>query len=62
VSTPSPTDNQAAAKPQTDVTRYRVRFVAEGYGEAEGEFVRFHSPMTADNLANALPFEGRSVL
>jgi len=60
VSTPSIAENQAAAKPQTDVTRYRVRFVAESYGEAEGEFVRFHSPMTVDNLANALPFEGRA--
>lgn len=49
-----------AAKPQeTDVTRYKVRLIAEGHGEAEGELVRFHSPMTVDNLAKALPFEGR---
>jgi hypothetical protein len=34
--------------------------VAEGFGEAEGELVRFQSPMTVDNLANALPFEGRA--
>jgi hypothetical protein len=52
--------NQAGAKPEADVTRYRVRLIAEGYGEAEGELVRFHSPMTVDNLANALPFEGRA--
>jgi hypothetical protein len=34
--------------------------VAEFYGEAEGELVRFHSPMTVDSLAGALPFEGRA--
>jgi hypothetical protein len=34
--------------------------IAEGYGEAEGELVRFQSPMTVDNLAKALPFEGRA--
>jgi len=33
--------------------------IAEGAGEAEGELVRFQSPMTVDNLAKALPFEGR---
>lgn len=49
------------AEPQaTDVTRYRIRFIAEGYGEAEGELVRFQSPITVDNLAKALPFEGRA--
>jgi hypothetical protein len=53
-------NNQAEPKPEADVTRYRVRLVAEGYGEAEGELVRFQSPMTVDNLANALPFEGRA--
>jgi hypothetical protein len=48
-------------KPQeSDVTRYKIRLVAEGYGEAEGELVRFQSPMTVDNLAKALPFEGRA--
>ena len=46
--------------PETDVTRYTIRLVAEGYGEAEGELIRFHSPMTVDNLAKALPFEGRA--
>jgi hypothetical protein len=34
--------------------------VAEGLGEAEGELIRFYSPMTVDNLARALPFEGRA--
>jgi hypothetical protein len=52
---------QAETKPtETDVTKYRVRLVAENVGEAEGELVRFYSPMTVDNLAKALPFEGRA--
>jgi hypothetical protein len=52
---------QSESKPAgTDVTRYRVRLIAEGFGEAEGELIRFTSPMTVDNLANALPFEGRA--
>jgi hypothetical protein len=37
-----------------------VRLIAEGHGEAEGELIRFTSPMTVDSLANALPFEGRA--
>lgn len=45
---------------QGDVSRYRIRFLAEGFGESEGELIRFQSPMTVDNLANALPFEGRA--
>ena len=52
---------QIEAKPtETDVTRYRIRLIADGVGEAEGELVRFQSPMTVDNLAKALPFEGRA--
>jgi len=43
-----------------DVSRYKVRLIAEGYGEAEAELIRFHSPVTVDNLAKALPFEGRA--
>ncbi len=45
---------------KNDVTRYRIRFIAEGFGEAEGELIRFQSPMTVDELARALPFEGRA--
>lgn len=56
---PPPPTEPPAKPPEADVTRYKVRLVAEGYGEAEGEFVRFQSPMTVDNLAKALPFEGR---
>ncbi|MGA2971314.1 MAG: cyclophilin-like fold protein [Candidatus Bathyarchaeia archaeon] len=56
----SPPTEPAAQPPESDVSRYKVRLVAEGYGEAEGELIRFQSPMTVDNLAKALPFEGRA--
>jgi len=57
--------NTPGAEPETkqaeaDVSAYKVRLIAESFGEAEGEFVRFHSPMTVDSLARALPFEGRA--
>lgn len=56
----SPTAQTESKPPESDVTRYRVRLIAEGYGEAEGELIRYTSPMTVDSLANALPFEGRA--
>jgi len=57
----SPSNSEAEVKPVVDeVSSYKVRFIAESHGEAEGELVRFTSPMTVDNLAKALPFEGRA--
>jgi hypothetical protein len=47
-------------KPASDASRYLIRLIAEREGEAEGELVRFHSPVTVDSLAKALPFEGRA--
>jgi hypothetical protein len=44
----------------SEISSYKIRFIAEAYGEAEGELLRFTSPMTVDNLAKALPFEGRA--
>lgn len=44
----------------SDVARYKVKLIAEGYGQADGELIRFHSPITIDGLAKALPFEGRA--
>jgi len=58
-STPTPGKSEAKP-PETDVTRYKIRLLVEGHGEAEGELIRFQSPMTVDNLAKALPFEGRA--
>jgi len=54
------TEQARDAKPAEDVSRYRVRLIAEGYGEADAELVRFQSPITVDRLAEALPFEGRA--
>ena len=54
------TEQTRDAKPAEDVTRYRIRLIAEGYGEAEAELIRFQSPVTVDRLAEALPFEGRA--
>ena len=54
------TTESTEAKPTEDVSRYKIRLVAEGYGEAEAELIRFHSPITVDNLAKAIPFEGRA--
>jgi hypothetical protein len=60
VSNPPVSDQSETKPPESDVSSYKVRLIAESYGEAEGELVRFHSPMTVDNLARALPFEGRA--
>ena len=49
-----------SAKPTVDVSRCRIKLIVEGLGEAEGELVRFQNPVTVDNLARALPFEGRA--
>ena len=57
---PQPATQDQTKPSETDVTRYKVRLIAEGHGEAEGELIRFQSPMTVDNLAKALPFEGRA--
>lgn len=54
------TEQTQDAKPVEDVTRYRIRLNAEGYGEADAELIRFQSPVTVDRLAEALPFEGRA--
>jgi hypothetical protein len=47
-------------KPASDASRHLIKLIAEQGGEAEGELVRFHSPVTVDSLAKALPFEGRA--
>lgn len=54
------TTEPSDAKPTEDVSRYKIRLVVEGYGESEAELIRFHSPVTVDNLAKAIPFEGRA--
>ena len=42
--------------------RISIRFVLEGLGEAEGEFVRYSAPRTVDALTRKLPIEGRAAI
>jgi len=53
-------DSEGAPTSVTDASRHLIRIVAERTGVADGELVRFHSPVTVDSLAKALPFEGRA--
>ncbi len=43
-------------------SRIKIRFLVEGSGEAEGEFVRFLSPRTVDGILRKLPLDGRAAL
>jgi hypothetical protein len=47
---------------EEDVSRIKVKFLAEGVGEAEGELVRFLAPRTVDTIVRKLPLEGRTAL
>jgi len=44
------------------VSRVKIKFVIEGSGEAEGEFVRHLAPRTVDMIVRKLPVEGRAAL
>jgi hypothetical protein len=44
------------------ISRIKIKFLIEGLGEAEGEFVRFLSPRTIDSIVRKLPLEGRAAL
>jgi len=44
------------------ISRIKIKFIIEGLGEAEGEFVRFLAPRTIDALIRKLPIEGRAAL
>jgi hypothetical protein len=45
-----------------DISRVKIRFLIEGLGEAEGEFIRFMAPRTVDTIVRKLPVEGRAAL
>ncbi|MEM4704604.1 MAG: cyclophilin-like fold protein [Candidatus Bathyarchaeia archaeon] len=51
-----------AATEGTEISRVKVKFIIEGLGEAEGEFVRFLAPRTIDMIVRKLPIEGRAAL
>ncbi|MBS7287237.1 MAG: hypothetical protein KIH01_00415 [Candidatus Freyarchaeota archaeon] len=38
-----------------ELSRFRIRFLIEGVGEAEGELNRLKAPLTVEALLNALP-------
>lgn len=44
------------------ISRIKIKFTIEGFGEAEGELVRFLAPRTIDALVRKLPVEGRAAL
>ncbi len=44
------------------VSRIPVKFVIEGIGEAEGEFVRHLAPRTLEAIMKQLPIEGQAAL
>jgi hypothetical protein len=44
------------------ISRVKVKFVIEGLGEAEGEFVRHLAPRTIDMIVRKLPVEGRAAI
>ena len=47
---------------KAEISRVKVKFIAEGLGEAEGELVRFLAPRTVDLIVRKLPIEGRAAV
>lgn len=47
---------------EENVSRIKIKFLIEGLGEAEGEFMRFLAPRTIETLTRKLPLEGRAAL
>jgi hypothetical protein len=45
-----------------NVSRIPIKFIINGVGEAEGEFVRHMAPRTVDAILKKLPIEGRAAL
>ena len=47
---------------EEEISRVKIKFLVEGFGEAEGELVRFLAPRTVDTIVRKLPVEGRAAL
>ena len=47
---------------ENEISRIKVKFLIDGLGEAEGEFVRHLAPRTIDMIGRKLPMEGRAAL
>lgn len=46
----------------TEISHIKIKFIAEGLGEAEGELIRFLAPRTIDLIVRKMPIEGRAAL
>ncbi|UCE15602.1 MAG: hypothetical protein JSV12_06940 [Candidatus Bathyarchaeota archaeon] len=44
------------------VSRVSIKFVIEGIGEAEGEFIRHLAPRTVETIMKKLPIEGQAAI
>lgn len=44
------------------VSRIPIKFIIEGVGKAEGEFIRHLAPRTVDAITKKMPVEGRAAL
>ncbi|MDH5460079.1 MAG: cyclophilin-like fold protein [Candidatus Bathyarchaeota archaeon] len=47
---------------EAEISRIKVKFIIDGLGEAEGEFIRHLAPRTIDMIVRKLPIEGRAAL
>ena len=47
---------------EEEISRVKIKFLIESFGEAEGELVRFLAPRTVDTIVRKLPVEGRAAL
>lgn len=45
-----------------ELSRFKVKFILEGVGEAIGELARFLAPRTVEALMRAMPIEGRAAI
>lgn len=45
-----------------DLSRFPIRILIEGVGEARGELVRFYAPRTIEAILRKLPIEGRAAI
>jgi hypothetical protein len=44
------------------VSRYPIRIIVDGVGEAKGELARIYAPRTVETIVQKLPIEGRTSL
>ena len=47
---------------EAEISRIKIKFIIDGLGEAEGEFIRHLAPRTIDMIVRKLPIEGRAAL